>query len=450
MPPKKGKQPQGGESRNPLRYAGVTDAEYEKAYKMGEEHLKEQKSLVDGIVKSYQSLNTAAQEQGKLEAYLNGNLLERQMLEDLANKAKKEGTDITSDDVDNVKKQVGQQKKLGTAVENILPGAVGFASGIERAAMGMKGLLGPAAIVVAIFVAIAKVALDYAKNIADTRKELGVSVTTAMKLNTQNKILGMQAKAYGLDIEDIKNAQAAIRNDLGASVQEAANLSLSFARTSAATGQSAEDLSKTLSIMESISSSSREVLLNQLRSNAAMIEAAGVAPALVMKDLAANAEFFASHAKDGGQNIIDAGVAARKLGLDMSSVASAAESLLDFESSIEKSMEASMLLGREINTDRARQLMMQGKTKEMMDEIRRVAGTEAAFQEMNVLEKRALAAAFGQSVEQLSRIVRNNGSAATGGAVGAAIGKPESLYNLHAQGYEGMTGELVRIRKTME
>ena len=255
---------------------------------------------------------------------------------------------------------------------------------------------------------------------------------------------------FGLELDDITSAQAAIRNDLGASVQESVKLSLSFARTSAATGQTSEDLAKTLSIMESISGASRDVLLNQIRTNAAMIEAAGVAPALVMKDIASNAEFFASFAKDGGQNIIAAGIAARKLGLDMNAVASATESLLDFESSIEKSMEASMLLGREINTDRARQLALAGDQKGMMEEIRRVAGGEAAFKEMNVLERRALAAAFGQSVEQLSRIVRNNRAAATGGAVGAAIGKPENLYSLHAQGYEGMTGELVRIRKTME
>ena len=48
--------------------------------------------------------------------------------------------------------------------------------------------------------------------------------------------------------------------------------------------------------MESISSSSREVLLNQIRTNAAMIEAAGVAPALVKRALAENAGFFASFA----------------------------------------------------------------------------------------------------------------------------------------------------------
>ena len=56
-------------------------------------------------------------------------------------------------------------------------------------------------------------AADFAKNITDTRKELGVSVATAVKLNTQTKLLGMAAKRYGLDVEDIKSAQAAIRND---------------------------------------------------------------------------------------------------------------------------------------------------------------------------------------------------------------------------------------------
>jgi hypothetical protein len=274
----------------------------------------------------------------------------------------------------------------------------------------------------AIFVALAKLALGYAKAVADTRKELGVSVATAAKLNAQNRILGLQAKLYGLEIEDVKNAQAAIRQDLGASVQEAANLSVSFARTSAATGQTSEDLAKTLSVMESISSSSREVLLNQLRTNAAMIEAAGVAPALVMKDIAQNAEFFAQFAKDGGMNIINAGVAARKLGLEMSAVAGISESLLDFESSIEKQMEASMLLGRQINLDKARQLALSGDQEGVMKEILKAVGGEAEFNKMNVIQRKALAGSVGVNVEQLSRLVRNNTAGGTSAAIGAAAG----------------------------
>ena len=178
--------------------------------------------------------------------------------------------------------------------------------------------------------------------------------------------------------------------------------------------------------MESISSSSRDVLLNQIRTNAAMIEAAGIAPALVMKDIANNAEFFAQFAKDGGTNIIAAGVAARKLGLEMSAVAGISESLLDFESSIEKQMTASLLLGRQINLDKARQLALAGDQEGVMKEILKVVGGEAEFNKMNVLERKALAESVGVNVEQLSRLVRNNTAGGTAGAVGSAMGGGQS------------------------
>jgi len=287
-------------------------------------------------------------------------------------------------------------------------------------------------------------AIKFQKAIADTRKELGVSVSTAAKLNTQNKILGFAAKAYGLDVEDIKNAQTAIRKDLGASVQESVKLSLSFARTAAATGQTSEELSGTLSIMESISGASREVLLNQIRTNAAMIEAAGVAPALVMKDIAENSEFFASFAKQGGQNLIGAGIAARKLGLDMSAVKGITESLLDFETSIEASQTASLLLGRQINTDKARQLAFSGDQEGLMKEITRLAGSEAEFTKMNAFQRDALAKSLGLSTEALARTVRNNTAGATGAAAGSAAARGQSTQSSDTRTHE-LLGKLVRI-----
>ena len=381
----------------------------------------ESQDLYKKLEKSYERVSDNLKEQGTLEAILNGKRLEGQMMAEAMKRAQEEGRDITQDEVDNIKEKVGQQKKFGNAIDEILPGAVGIARGIEASARGMAGILGPASMAVAIFIVLAKFALDYGKAIADTRKELGISVGEAIKLNTQNRLLGIQAKAFGLELQDVTEAQAAIRRDLGASVQESVKLSLNFARTSAATGQSAEDLTKTLSIMESISSASRDVLLNQIRANAAMIEAAGVAPALVMKDIAENSEFFAQFAKDGGDNLIQAGIAARKLGLDMSAVASISESLLDFESSIEKSMEASQLLGREINTDRARMLALAGDQEGLMKEVQRLAGSEAEFNRMNVLQRKALADSVGVNVEQLSRLVRNQGPQATGAAAGGAM-----------------------------
>jgi len=383
-------------------------------------------TLKNSTLKTMEASIEAAKDMGYIERKTTGKLLEQKILTAARKKLNDGDLDGAKKLLDTRKGAIKKEKSFGKAVNEIFPGVMGIAEGIESSAKGMSGLLGPAAMAVAIFVALAKLALGYAKAIADTRKELGVSVKTAIELNTQNKILGLQAKQYGLDVEDIKNAQASIRQDLGASVQEAANLSLNFARTAAATGQTSEDLSKTLSLMESISSSSRDVLLNQIRTNAAMIEAAGIAPALVMKDIANNAEFFAQFAKDGGTNIIAAGVAARKLGLEMSAVAGISESLLDFESSIEKQMTASLLLGRQINLDKARQLALAGDQEGVMKEILKVVGGEAEFNKMNVLERKALAESVGVNVEQLSRLVRNNTAGGTAGAVGSAMGGGQS------------------------
>lgn len=340
---------------------------------------------------------------------------------------------LTKDEVKDMQKIAAKQAEQLDAINEIAPGFVSMSVNAGRTADAIDTLLGGMGGVIVAVGAAVKAFLSIQEAVTNTRKELGVSYSQAVAITAQNKVLAQVAKGYGLDIEDITSAQAAIRKDLGASVQESVQLSLNFARTAAATGQTADELTGTLSIMESISSASRDVLLNQIRTNAAIIGSAGVSPALVMKDLASNAEFFAQFAKDGGMNIINAGVAARKLGLEMSAVASISESLLDFESSIEKQMEASLLIGRQINLDRARQLALTGDQEGVMKEILRQVGGEAEFNRMNVIQRKALADSVGVNVEQLSRLVRNNMAGATGAAVGAAVGGANPMVPLQEE-----------------
>ena len=428
--------------------------------------------MADPKISSHQqSLNIAEkllekgkerQEQLKQEGKLTSSLLgTTRDISAIATAINDEGivrNNINKEYLDSVLESVDVSEKQRDAIEKTFPGIVNMARAADDMATNIDAFLPGFAKFGGIAILVVKAFLAIQKAVADTRKELGVSYTTAASITVQTKALGFAAKAYGLDIEDIKSAQAAIRNDLGASVQESVDLSLNFARTAAATGQSADDLSSTLSLMESISSASRDVLLNQIRTNAAMIEAAGVAPSLVMKDIASNAEFFAQFAKDGGMNLINAGVAARKLGLNMGAVASISESLLDFESSIEKQLEASMLLGRQINLDRARQLAFTGDQEGMMQEILRQVGGEAEFNRMNVIQRKALAESVGVNVEQLSRLVRNNQAAATGGAAGTAVGKTmEDHTKINAENSSKMVGamdeqitQLKGIRRGME
>ena len=289
--------------------------------------------------------------------------------------------------------------------------------------------------------------VDAGKAVLDTRKELGLSLGVSAKLTAQTEALGVSAKVFGGTVEDIRQAQTAIRNELGLSVQEAANLSFQFAKTAATTGQSEEQLAGTLSLMESISSASREALLAQIETTGEILQQKGLAPGDIFKDVADNAEHFASFAKDGGKNIFLAAGAAKKLGLNMSAVAAATESLLDFETSIEKQMEASLLLGRQINLDRARQLALTGDQEGMLQEILKQVGGEAEFNRLNVLQRRALAESVGQSVENLSRLVRNNTATTTAGVVAGQSDNTEEIQRTQLEIMESSDGYLRTIAK---
>lgn len=131
----------------------------------------------------------------------------------------------------------------------------------------------------------------------------------------------------------------------------------------------------------------------------------GVLAKDVMSDLASNTELFAKFAKDGGLNLGMAAVQARELGLSLDVVGTVAESVLDFQSSIEGELKASLLLGRQLNLNRARELSLAGDIAGLQQEIVKIVGTEAEFNRLNVIERKALAQALGLSVTQLQKYV---------------------------------------------
>ena len=93
----------------------------------------------------------------------------------------------------------------------------------------------------------------------------------------------------------------------------------------------------------------------------------------------------------------------KKIGLNLNQQASIAKSLLDIESSIEKEMEARVLLGKDLNFDKARELALQGDIGGAAEEVMAQVGGINEFQELNIVQKEALAAAAGMEVGQLQK-----------------------------------------------
>ena len=170
-------------------------------------------------------------------------------------------------------------------------------------------------------------------------------------------------------------------------------------------GIQADQAVKILRIQTAISDKTSSQLIDIQNMVADSARLAGVLPAKVFEDIAQNMEFFAKYAVEGGKAVMDTAVAAKKLGLNLGVVDQITTHLLDIEGSINAQFEASAVLGREINVDRARQLALTGQHTLLLEEIIKQVGTEAEFNSYNVVQRDLLSKAIGTDVQSLAKLV---------------------------------------------
>ena len=171
-------------------------------------------------------------------------------------------------------------------------------------------------------------------------------------------------------------------------------------------GVAATDSAKLMKLQMSITDSTKEMALDDQRKFMKELVKEGLSANKVFSDMAGHSEFIAKYMKDGGQNMEEAAKYAASMGLSLDHTEAIAESLLDWESSIAAEMQASVLLGRSINLDKARQLAYSGKIKEMQEEVKRQVGGEAEFAKMSVDQRQAMGAAIGLNAVQLAEFVK--------------------------------------------
>ena len=92
----------------------------------------------------------------------------------------------------------------------------------------------------------------------------------------------------------------------------------------------------------------------------------------------------------------------KQLGLSLEQASKAANSLLDFESSIENELSAELLTGKSLNLERARALALNGDAAGAAAEMAKQVGSAADFTNMNVIQQEALAKAVGMSADELA------------------------------------------------
>jgi hypothetical protein len=284
----------------------------------------------------------------------------------------------------------------------------GITANPKLAALGVAGVL------VGVLV---KAATQFAEKIDQVGKSFGFLTTANKEFRNDMIDAGSEAIMIGKNLGDVLSVVSSLSSEFGVTLDEAVDLSSTILDTAVATGISNDEATKLFGTFMQIGNLTAKQAEDLIEGTAQLAAQKGVAPTAVLRDLSGSAEEIAAFTKDGGANIAEAAVQARQLGISLQTTAKIADGLLDFQSSITAEVEASAMIGKQLNFQRARQLALEGDiagaTKNIVDQV----GSEADFLKLNVLQRRALAKSIGVSVNEMAKLVRGSEKLTLSGAL---------------------------------
>ena len=169
-------------------------------------------------------------------------------------------------------------------------------------------------------------------------------------------------------------------------------------------GVSAEDSTAIMQNFMGIGGMSSKVARETAGAAASMAKAAGVPFGAVMKEVAKPSETVRSLIRGSVDGLIKGAIEAKRLGTSLESVGKAAAGMLDFQSSINDEMEASVLFGRDVNLQKARELAYAGDLENLAKEQSRLLKEAGDVSKMDYFQRIGIAKALGMSVEEMDKM----------------------------------------------
>lgn len=313
-----------------------------------------------------------------------------------------------------------QAEKLERTREGLLRGSIPMYAKIsdfqkklaEYQELGLRGMF--------IWLEILKLGIsrfiELDKAAEDFRKNTGLTINQMSGIRSQSEQLNIQFQQMGISIEKAYVAGAALANVFGNASAVSADMQKTVALLAVNLGVAEEDSANVMQNFMGMGNYSEGASKSIIALGAHLSKAAHIPFNKVMKDVANTSSTTSAVLGSNPAKLMSAAIAARVLGVNLETVAETAHKLLDFSSSINAEMDASALLGRNVNFQYARQLAFQGKTTEMAQEALRVVKEAGNWEEMTFYQRQALAKASGMEVKDLTRImalekIRNSGGA---------------------------------------
>ena len=268
-----------------------------------------------------------------------------------------------------------------------------------------KNLVDPLAVVGTLTSKFVSAVKNADKNIENIARGMNMTVSEARDFAAELNNAAIQSGDYKVNTKALIQANLDINKALGTSVklnnenlktfvklQNAAGFTsdelMGINSLAIATGGNLEDMTGEFMAQVKLTANQNKAVLNEKE---LLKEVSNVSAAITM-----------SFGKNPSL-IAEAVATAKSLGMELNDVAGIAESLLDFESSIEKELEAELLLGKNINLEKARQAALNNDLAGVATEISKQLENQQDFSELNFLQQQALAESVGMTREQLAK-----------------------------------------------
>lgn len=278
---------------------------------------------------------------------------------------------------DDIHKSAGN---LYTAMTGILNPATSFFTLLELAANR--------------FVELDNAALSF-------RTTTGFLASQTAQVESNIRKTSLDLAKFGVDAAAAAQAASSIANAFNDTAMASEKNVKFVAEMQANIGVSADDSAALMKNFMATGGASSETARNTTASAISLAKMAGVPVAKVMQDVAKAAGTTLALVRGNSMALVKAAIEARRLGLELKDVGGAAESLLDFNSSIANEMEASVLMGKNLNLQKARELAYAGDLKGLAKEQSRLVSSMGDISKKDIFQQKAIAAAMGLSLENL-------------------------------------------------
>ena len=251
----------------------------------------------------------------------------------------------------------------------------------------------------------------------DFRRTTGLTINQTKELRKNAESLNRQYQDMGVSIEAAYKAAEQLVDAFGGLEVTSADSMRTVSLMAANLGVAEKDAAGVLVTFQGIGGVSEKAANNMIKMGAAITKGTPVSFAKVMNDIAQASDDVYFLLGNTPAVLVKSAIQARALGVSISALASMSKKLLDFQTSINNEMEASALIGRSINFQRARQLAFDGKLADSAKEVLRVVKEAGDWNKMSVFQREALAKASGMELKDLNKMValdriRNSSSAA--------------------------------------